>query len=155
MIATSGEGSASGSTVDRRRFLATCSCGLIALAVHGCASVAARPVSVTNGIIELSLADHPSLSKRGGSLIIQPDQSDDPLYVLALDNGEYSVLSPICTHRGCTVDIAGAQLVCPCHGSIYDRRGKVLDGPAPLPLGRYAARVSDRGTLLIDVGRAR
>lgn len=143
------------STVDRRRFLGVCGGGLMTLAGLGCASVAARPVSVKDGIIELPLAEHPSLRKRGGSLIIQPEQSEDPLYVLALDNGEFSVVSPICTHKGCTVDVAGELLVCPCHGSVYDRQGNVLEGPAPLPLARYAARVTDQGTLLIDIGRAR
>lgn len=141
-----------GSMVDRRRFLGACGCGVLTLVGVGCASVAARPATVKDGLIELRLADHPALQKPGGSLIIQPDGSEDPLYVLALDNGEYSVLSPICTHKGCTVDIAGALLVCPCHGSTYNRQGKVLEGPAPLPLARYGARLTTPGVLMIDVG---
>lgn len=50
--------------------------------------------------------------------------------------------SAICTHLGCTVAPAGAQLHCPCHGSVYDARsGKVLAGPAPRPLPAVPVQV--------------
>jgi Rieske Fe-S protein len=49
--------------------------------------------------------------------------------------GEYSACSLTCTHLGCTVEADGEDaLVCPCHGSRYDRDGKVLAGPAQSPL---------------------
>ena len=51
--------------------------------------------------------------------------------------------SAICTHQGCTVNAAGKQLNCPCHGSQYDAfTGAVLRGPAPKPLAEVAVRVS-------------
>ena len=52
--------------------------------------------------------------------------------------------------RGCTVDVHGERLVCPCHGSTYNRSGEVLKGPAQRALQRYAvARVGD--TLTIEL----
>jgi cytochrome b6-f complex iron-sulfur subunit len=41
-----------------------------------------------------------------------------------------------CVHLGCTVPwVEGEnQFHCPCHGSLYDRRGVVTGGPAPRPL---------------------
>ncbi|WP_026841271.1 QcrA and Rieske domain-containing protein [Citrifermentans bremense] len=47
-------------------------------------------------------------------------------------------LDLVCTHLGCTVNVTPAGLVCPCHGSSFDREGKVLEGPADRPLKRYA-----------------
>jgi Rieske Fe-S protein len=85
------------------------------------------------------------LAKDGGVARIQPRGRDTVLYVLAVTGGEFSVLSPICTHRGCTVDVQGTRLVCPCHGSTFDRTGAVLEGPADSPLRRFDARV-ERGT---------
>lgn len=38
-------------------------------------------------------------------------------------------LSAICTHQACLLDIAGASLVCPCHGSEFSMQGDVLEGP--------------------------
>lgn len=52
--------------------------------------------------------------------------------------------SAICTHMGCTVAPAGAQLHCPCHGSIYNAvTGAVIQGPAPAPLPKIAVHVVD------------
>jgi Rieske Fe-S protein len=43
--------------------------------------------------------------------------------------------SAICTHQGCTVKPAGAQLECPCHGSVFNAlTGAVERGPANQPL---------------------
>ncbi|GFO61918.1 cytochrome b6 [Geomonas silvestris] len=47
-------------------------------------------------------------------------------------------LSLICTHLGCTVNVTPGDIVCPCHGSSFDRDGRVLKGPADLPLRRLA-----------------
>lgn len=46
-------------------------------------------------------------------------------------------LDLVCTHLGCTVNVTPTGLVCPCHGSRFDREGKVLEGPADRPLKRY------------------
>jgi Rieske Fe-S protein len=52
--------------------------------------------------------------------------------------------SAICTHQGCTVKPAGAQLNCPCHGSQYNAlTGQVLQGPAPAPLPEIPVKVEN------------
>lgn len=49
--------------------------------------------------------------------------------------GTFAAHSAICTHAGCTVEYGNGQLVCPCHGSIFDAKtGAVLQGPATTPL---------------------
>lgn len=54
-------------------------------------------------------------------------------------------LSLVCTHLGCTVNVTPTELICPCHGSSFDRRGVVLKGPADRQLPRY--QVVERGEL--------
>lgn len=137
--------------LDRREFVTTCACLLAGGLVSACASLAARPVPITDGRIRLALAEHPELSRSDGALKIMPQGATNPLYVLRLDDGQFAVISPICTHQGCTVDIQGPRLVCPCHGSTYDREGHVLRGPAERSLTRFTATVSD-GVLVIDAG---
>ena len=138
-----------GTSLDRREFVTTCACLLAGGLVSACASLAARPVPITDGRIRLALAEHPELTRPGGSLKILPQGATDALYVLRLDDGQFAVISPICTHQGCTVDIQGPRLVCPCHGSTYDREGRVLRGPAQRSLARFTATVSD-GALVVE-----
>jgi Rieske Fe-S protein len=138
-----------GAALDRREFVTTCACLLAGGLLSACASLAARPVPITDGRIRLALADHPELTRPDGALKILPHGATDPLYVLRLADGQFAVISPICTHQGCTVDIQGTRLVCPCHGSTYDREGRVLRGPAQRSLARFTTTVSD-GALVID-----
>ncbi|MFN8526810.1 MAG: ubiquinol-cytochrome c reductase iron-sulfur subunit [Chloroflexota bacterium] len=64
--------------------------------------------------------------------------------------------SPKCTHLGCAVpwkadepsyDDPGlgypptGRFNCPCNGSLYDRYGQIIQGPAPRPLDTYPVRV--------------
>jgi len=58
--------------------------------------------------------------------------------------GQLSGLSPICPHMGCSVHWNSAEKSwdCPCHGSRFDLKGHVLNGPAvsgleskPIPTG--------------------
>ena len=135
----------------RREFVTTCACLLAGGLVAACASLAARPVPVSDGRVRLVLAEHPELTRPDGAMKILPHGATNPLYVLRLESGQFAVLSPICTHQGCTVDIQGPRLVCPCHGSTYDRQGRVLRGPAERALSQYVVSLAD-GILVIDVG---
>jgi cytochrome b6-f complex iron-sulfur subunit len=142
------------SAMDRREFVLRCSGAGAALMLGGCVAMVTHPVPVVDGRVALSLADYPDLATPTGAIKIQPARSADPLFVLAQPGGKFIAVSPICTHRGCTVDVQGERLVCPCHGSTYDRSGVVLRGPAQRPLRSYA--VSRRGDILtIDLAEAR
>jgi len=55
---------------------------------------------------------------------------------------EVYALNLICTHLGCTVTVTPTGLICPCHGSTFDRAGNVLQGPADRPLERYRVESS-------------
>jgi len=55
-----------------------------------------------------------------------------------------AAFSAICTHQGCTVAPAGAELKCPCHGSVFDAiTGAVKQGPAPSPLPAIPVKVAN------------
>lgn len=56
----------------------------------------------------------------------------------------YRALSAVCQHLGCRVhwDDGKQQFLCPCHGGVYDREGRVVAGPPPRPLDRIPVRVN-------------
>lgn len=73
------------------------------------------------------------------------DPSDgSPDIVIRQSNGALVAYSAVCTHAGCTVGYEGGQIVCPCHGAVYDpQTGAVVSGPAPA--GLTPRKVSEQG----------
>ncbi len=66
----------------------------------------------------------------------------------------YIAFSGKCPHLGCGFKwrkhkVLGQVFLCPCHLSIYDASGKVLDGPAPRPLDPLPIQVSASGEVQI------
>jgi Rieske Fe-S protein len=117
----------------------------------GCASLVARTVTPIDGALRLALVHYPELTADGGSLKVIPKGASDPIYVLALGNRRFAALSPICTHLGCTVEIEQSRLICPCHGSNYDREGRVLRGPAEFPLAKYPVELTADDVLIVNL----
>ena len=144
-------------TVGRREFVAVSAGALLlvplAPLLGGCASLVTRSVAPIEGKLHLALVHYPELSQPGGVLRIRPVGSEEPIYVLVNEARRHVALSPICTHLGCTVEVQTARLVCPCHGSTYDREGNVLQGPAQRPLARYTVELTADGVLVIDLGK--
>jgi Rieske Fe-S protein len=69
-------------------------------------------------------------------------------------NVPFIAYSGKCPHLGCgykwrTHKVLGQVFLCPCHLSIYDASGKVLDGPAPRPLDPLPIQVTANGEISI------
>ncbi|WP_273845074.1 ubiquinol-cytochrome c reductase iron-sulfur subunit [Rubrobacter calidifluminis] len=71
--------------------------------------------------------------------------SGQPAVLIHLKTGRFVAYSAVCTHMGCTVAYqkSSGDLVCPCHGSVYDpaHGAKVLRGPAPRPLPKIPVKM--------------
>lgn len=64
--------------------------------------------------------------------------------------GNLRAFSAVCTHAGCTVGYEGGQLVCPCHGGVFDAStGAVVSGPPPS--GLAVRRVVESGGQIYSV----
>jgi Rieske Fe-S protein len=92
-------------------------------------------------LLRISKADLP----HQGALVFRESR------VAVVQSGaELYALSLVCSHLGCTVNVASTELVCPCHGSVFNRRGEPLKGPAKEPLQRLV--VQERGGILVVLG---
>ncbi|UZN03810.1 ubiquinol-cytochrome c reductase iron-sulfur subunit [Cellulomonas sp. S1-8] len=78
----------------------------------------------------------------GGALLVK-DADGKELLLTQASAGTIVALSAICTHQGCTVLADGGELVCPCHGSVFDLSGANVSGPAPTPLPEVDVHVVD------------
>lgn len=69
-------------------------------------------------------------------------------------NGEIVALSEKCTHLGCRVPFceSSSRFECPCHGTVFNRAGDLLAGPAPRGMDRYPTELGADGLLYIDTG---
>jgi cytochrome b6-f complex iron-sulfur subunit len=65
----------------------------------------------------------------------------------------FRAASAVCTHLGCTVNLMGEGFHCPCHGSVFDKTGGVVSGPAPSSLAWFEITLSRDGHLVIDTAQ--
>ena len=72
-----------------------------------------------------------------------------PNVLLKKSDGSLLALSLLCTHVCCvcTYDSASDKVYCPCHGSVFDASGNVLQGPASSPLPQVQLKVDANGNV--------
>lgn len=77
---------------------------------------------------------------------------DARLYLSHVEDG-FLALYRKCPHLGCVVPWIHAedQFHCPCHSSLYNRKGEVLGGPAPRPMDLMRIEIRD-GEILVNTG---
>ncbi|MDF2439726.1 MAG: cytochrome b6-f complex iron-sulfur subunit [Abditibacteriota bacterium] len=91
------------------------------------------------------------------------DAPIEPALLIADAKGELTALNALCTHVGCTVvwqtkanagahtKVQAGELRCPCHGSRFDSKGRVLQGPATRPLAKYDVQRSGDDALISTI----
>ena len=106
----------------------------------------------------------PTLFKLGSPKDYPPDSvafvEEQRLFIFNEPEG-IRAMSAICTHLRCTTGpfeppdghYGVLHSHCPCHGSVFDRAGKVLQGPAPRPLECYMVTMAPDGRLLVNTNR--
>ena len=78
------------------------------------------------------------------------------LIVFRDKQGYFYALSAVCTHLGCIVEwkatgIPGhpeGVIACPCHGSVFNKTGDVIRGPAPRSLDRFKMYLEDEKVIV-------
>jgi Rieske Fe-S protein len=72
-----------------------------------------------------------------------------PNILLKKSDGSLLALSLLCTHVCCvcTYDPTSERIYCPCHGSVFDANGNVLQGPASSPLPQVQLRIDSAGNV--------
>ena len=67
----------------------------------------------------------------------------EPGLIVRTSEGELRAFSARCTHLNCTVqyDSGEKEIVCACHGGVFDLNGKNVAGPPPKPLVMYSVNV--------------
>lgn len=85
--------------------------------------------------VEVTIAGS-ALSSVGGAVLVESIAG--VFLVSRTSDSAFTAIDAVCSHQSCTVTNAdGDVYVCPCHGSRYDRSGRVVKGPAMASLRRF------------------
>jgi cytochrome b6-f complex iron-sulfur subunit len=70
-------------------------------------------------------------------------------YIINNEDGALAIYWK-CVHLGCTVpwNEDNDQFICPCHGSVYNRVGERVAGPAPRPLDLFPMTVDGSNVIV-------
>ncbi len=83
-------------------------------------------------------------------LVIEQEILQYPICVYRFSDHQYSALWMRCTHQGTELQVFGDKLQCPAHGSEFDAKGGVQNGPADKMLRTFPVRFHD-GLLKISL----
>ncbi len=146
-------------TVTRREFVKR-SCilclsgGLIPVILSGCQTthyvsgiVESTGISILKS--EFTYLQKDTLQTRQ-YIIVQNEKLEFPIYVYRFSENEYSALWMKCSHQGGQLQASGDHLQCPSHGSEFNNKGMVSQGPAEQNLRSFPVSiVADK--ILIDL----
>ncbi len=143
--------------MNRREFIGRgCGACLGAVALGtglaGCAATRYAATTLTRDGIQLSLQE---FLIQGGAqpayrpfVVVRHEALRFPICVFRFSDTEYAALWMQCAHQGAELQATDAALQCPAHGSEFDRRGQVTNGPAASPLRSFPVTVSARELFL-------
>lgn len=145
--------------MDRRNFIrrscvACLSISALSVAVSSCATL----TNTTGKLIKDGLMlthDDFKLKDKGSSayrsfLIVRNEGLKYPICVYRFSNSEYSALWMKCTHQGAELQASGDYLQCPAHGSEFNNKGQVTNGPADTGLRTFPVTVNNN-EIFIDL----
>lgn len=81
-------------------------------------------------------------------IVVHNEKLEFPIYLFRESDNEYNALWMKCTHQGSELQASGDHLHCPSHGSEFDRKGKVVQGPAENALRSFPTSVKDENIFI-------
>ena len=99
--------------------------------------------SIAAGFLNRLTSDSEEISnvKAGEGKIIEYDGKKVGVY--KNEAGEYFCINPVCSHLKCALSFNEAEKTwdCPCHGSRFDIKGNILEGPAVHPIDKIKIKM--------------
>lgn len=75
-------------------------------------------------------------------IVVRHEKLDFPIAVYRTNATEYRAFMLRCTHQGSELNVYGDLISCSAHGSEFDNRGNVTQGPAEQRLKQYTMRAT-------------
>ena len=121
--------------------------GALAVLLQGCSTSKTLTGTINDSDLVVSLADFET--KAGNEthykkyIIVNNDKLKFPICVYRFDAQTYSALWLRCTHQGAELQVFGDKLQCPAHGSEFNSKGGVQNGPADMKLRTFPVKIEN------------
>ena len=137
--------------MDRRDFIKNSCTACLSLTVLSSLAVSCSATKYVSGVIvengiNVSKNDF-AVKQKGGTayssfIIVRNEALQYPICIYRFNEDEYSALWMKCTHQGAELQASGDVLQCAAHGSEFNNRGMVRNGPAISNLRTFPVTVS-------------
>jgi Rieske Fe-S protein len=144
--------------MDRRKFIKTsCVSCLSASLLSSALFSACSPTQYITGTLEkdglVISKDQFKVGNKGSYnsfVVVRNENLLFPICIYRFSDEDYSAIWLKCAHQGAEVNVVGDMLQCPAHGSEYNNRGVVTNGPATSNLRTFPVVVRNN-ELFIDL----
>ena len=127
---------------------------MIAPVISGCQStyythgtIEPNGISVLRSEFNYMKKDKPVIRQY---IIVRNESLEFPIYLYRFSDNEYTALFMKCTHQGNELQASGDHLNCPAHGSEFNNKGVVAQGPAENNLRSFKV-TADNDKIFIDL----
>lgn len=145
--------------MNRRKFIGSACSACLGLTIGGSLLSSCTPSSYIQGKLgKDGLTVNPAqfIVKRNGKevhlpyIIIRNESLQYPICLFRFSDGSYSALWMQCTHQGAELSVSGDRLQCNAHGSEFDNKGTVKNGPADRHLRNFPVSIINK-EIFIDL----
>ncbi|MEP6846361.1 MAG: Rieske (2Fe-2S) protein [Panacibacter sp.] len=135
--------------MNRKKFIKSCglAClgGALPMLLPGC-SASSKMVGgkITGDDLVVDISDFET--KKGAYknyLIVENEILSYPVCVYRFSENEYAAMFMRCTHQGTELQVFGDKLQCPAHGSEFNNRGIMQNGPASINLRTFPVTIEN------------
>ena len=135
--------------MERKEFLKTCGYACIGGTLFGGLLAGCKSAELVSGNISGSDLVVPASSflKKDKTfrkyIVLHNDLLDFPICLYRFSETEYAALLMKCPHQGAELQVFGDRLQCPAHGSEFNDKGVVQNGPADTNLRSFLVSIQN------------
>ena len=128
--------------MERKEFIRTCgfAClGGLALSalLESCGSTKTIEGTISSSDLVVPIASFINNNTFKKYVVVHHEKLKYPICVYRFSDSQYIALLMRCTHQGAELQVFGDRLECPAHGSEFNNKGIVQNGPADANLRTF------------------
>jgi Rieske Fe-S protein len=141
--------------MNRKEFIQHCGFACLGtIVLQSCGTAKELSGTISGDDLVVSLADFETMAGKEKHfkkyIVVQNERLKHPICIYRFNENEYTALWMRCTHQGAELQVFGDKLQCPAHGSEFNNKGDIQNGPAAVALRSFPVSI-DRDQLKISL----